>query len=253
MKPSIVAEAGKIWQQIASDAEVQELQFELEVHRRLLGFFQVGDYYYYIFNIKTSAIEFMSDGVRKLLGYEPNEVDVPFLLNKIHPEDQPWFLSFEQRVGEFFATLSPQQIPNYKVRYDYRIQKADGQYLRVLQQVVTIQHEDAHLLRSFGVHTDISHIKQEGGPVLSFIGMNGEPSFVNVGVAKLLAVGDEIFTPREKEILRLLIEGRDSAGIAGQLHLSKLTVDTHRKNMLRKANCTNTAMLVSAAIKKGWL
>jgi len=253
MKSSIVAQAGRIWQQIASDAHVQDIQFELEVHRRLLSFFQVGDYYYYIFNIKTSAIEFMSDGVTALLGYRPQQIDVPFLLQKIHPDDQPWFLRFEEKVGTFFATLYPEQIPDYKVRYDYRIQRADGQYLRILQQVVIIQHEGTHLLRSFGVHTDISHIKKEGDPVLSFIGMNGAPSFVNVGGAKELVTGHATFTAREKEILRLLIEGRNSADIAELLHLSKLTIDTHRKNMLRKANCTNTATLVSEAIKKGWI
>ena len=139
------------------------------------------------------------------------------------------------------------------MRYDYRIQRADGSYVRILQQVVTIQHEGTHLLRSFGVHTDISHIKQEGTPVLSFIGMNGEPSFVNVGGANALAISGDTFTRREKQILRLLIEGKDSTDIAGLLHLSKLTVDTHRRNMLKKTNCANIAALVSAAIKKGWL
>ena len=43
-----------------------------------------------------------------------------------------------------------------------------------------------------------------------------------------------IFTPREIEIIKLILEGYKSATIAAHLNLSKGTVDTHRKNINRK-------------------
>ncbi|GAA4459324.1 hypothetical protein GCM10023093_00100 [Nemorincola caseinilytica] len=247
---SIFKNADRIWKGIAKDTEEDELNFDLEVHKKLLSIFQVGDYYYYIFNIRRSAIEYMSDGIATLLGHDPKAVDVPYLLTMIHPEDQPWFLNFEHKVGEFFATLSPDEVMNYKVRYDYRIRRADGTYIRVLQQVVTIQHDGVNLLRSLGVHTDISHLKPDGIPVLSFIGMNGAPSYINVDVKKVFAA-DTTLSVREQEILRLLIEGMTSVEIAAEFSISKLTVDTHRKNLLRKYGCRNTAELISYAITSG--
>ncbi len=48
-----------------------------------------------------------------------------------------------------------------------------------------------------------------------------------------------LFTPRELEILKLVLEEKTSSEIADQLVLSRLTVDTHRKNIGRKTN-TNT-------------
>lgn len=254
MNGIVFNEANKIWKHIAKDTKEQELRFTLEVHKKLLSFFQVGDYYYYIFNVKQSVFDLMSEEITRVLGYEPEEVDVPFLLSKIHLEDQPWFLNFENKVTEFFATLTNEQIPNYKVRYDYRIRKKNGDYIRILQQVVTIEAgEDNGVLRTFGVHTDISHIKQEGLPVLSFIGLNGEPSYINVDVKKIFSPTTINFTRRETEILALLIEGKTSEEISKQLFISKLTVGSHRKNLLNKTSCANTAALTSMAIKKGWV
>jgi hypothetical protein len=115
MDLEIYAEANKIWTRFAKDTRESDFQFSLEIHKKLLSFFQVGDYYYYIFNVKHSAFELVSEEIKNVLGYDHKEIDVPFLLSKIHIEDQPWFLKFENKVTEFFSTLSQKQIPNYKV------------------------------------------------------------------------------------------------------------------------------------------
>lgn len=254
MKPEIFSQAKKIWAGITETAEQEDLKFSLEIHKTLLNFFQVGDYYYYIFNLKTSSFELMSDDIRKVLGYEPDEVDVSFILSNIHPDDQQWFLNFERTAGEFLSTLTKEQIPNYKIRYDYRIKSKTGEYVRVLQQVVTIQmNECGDIVRTLGVHTDISHIKQEGLPVLSFIGLNGEPSYIGVKVKDVYSTEALAISPRELEVLALLIDGKKTAEISDILFISKETVNTHRKNLLKKTNSTNTASLASMAIKKGWI
>jgi DNA-binding NarL/FixJ family response regulator len=51
-------------------------------------------------------------------------------------------------------------------------------------------------------------------------------------------------TEREIEILRLLANGNSSADIAKVLHLSTHTVNTHRKNILRKLDMSSTVELV---------
>jgi DNA-binding NarL/FixJ family response regulator len=55
-------------------------------------------------------------------------------------------------------------------------------------------------------------------------------------------------TKRETEILKLLVLGKTSPEIAENLYLAIYTVDTHRKNLLRKLNVKNTAGLVRFAI-----
>src|SRR5690606_37938611 len=120
-----------------------------------------------------------------------------------------------------------EKITKYKVRYDFRIQNSQGKYLRILHQLIIIKHnEQGNLLFSLGVHTDISHLKEHGTPVLSFIGMEGEPSLINVGVAELYKPTKNILTPRELSILKLLIAGHTSKQIAYHLNIAKSTAAT---------------------------
>lgn len=49
----------------------------------------------------------------------------------------------------------------------------------------------------------------------------------------------------------LIAEGLSSKSIAKTLFISENTVETHRRNMLRKAGVNNTAALLKIAIKSG--
>ncbi|MFZ5999934.1 MAG: response regulator [Bacteroidota bacterium] len=58
------------------------------------------------------------------------------------------------------------------------------------------------------------------------------------------ATHSEHFSERELEILRLLAKGKNSYEIAEQLFITLNTVKTHRRNMLRKLNASNTSQLL---------
>lgn len=54
-------------------------------------------------------------------------------------------------------------------------------------------------------------------------------------------------TTREKEILQLLSKAFTSKEIAASLYISERTVETHRKNLLRKTGTSNTTALLTYA------
>jgi two-component system response regulator NreC len=58
-------------------------------------------------------------------------------------------------------------------------------------------------------------------------------------------------TEREREVLQLISEGNSNKEIAGRLHLSVYTVETHRKRILDKLNLHGTADLILYAVRKG--
>jgi len=58
-----------------------------------------------------------------------------------------------------------------------------------------------------------------------------------------------LITPREREIIRLIAEGKSNKQIADKLNISIHTVLTHRKNIMKKTNSNNTAGLVLFALK----
>ncbi|VXC16897.1 Chemotaxis protein CheY [Flavobacterium sp. 9AF] len=59
-----------------------------------------------------------------------------------------------------------------------------------------------------------------------------------------------ILSSREKEILRLVGEGKTSQEIADLLFVAKSTVDTHRKNILKKMNIYGKTDLIRFAIER---
>jgi two-component system response regulator NreC len=61
----------------------------------------------------------------------------------------------------------------------------------------------------------------------------------------------DILTPREREVLKLIAEGKSNKEIAQILDLSVKTVDVHRTNLMKKLNIHDVATLVKFAIKKG--
>jgi DNA-binding NarL/FixJ family response regulator len=56
---------------------------------------------------------------------------------------------------------------------------------------------------------------------------------------------------RELEIIKMIAEGYTNAQIAALLYISNHTVNTHRKNVMKKLGINNTAGLVMMAVKSG--
>ncbi len=59
----------------------------------------------------------------------------------------------------------------------------------------------------------------------------------------------ERLTPREKEVLKLVVEGLSNRDIAEKLFVTIRTIETHKTNILQKLNLNNSVDLVKFAIK----
>lgn len=62
--------------------------------------------------------------------------------------------------------------------------------------------------------------------------------------------GKLFLTPRETELLRLVVEGYTNREIAGRLFLGVETINSYRKNLLLKLGVRNTAAMVNLAIRE---
>jgi DNA-binding NarL/FixJ family response regulator len=61
-----------------------------------------------------------------------------------------------------------------------------------------------------------------------------------------------LLTVREKEVLKLIAEGKSHKEIAALLFISVRTVDHHRANIMTKLNIKDTANLTKYAIRRGY-
>jgi DNA-binding NarL/FixJ family response regulator len=61
----------------------------------------------------------------------------------------------------------------------------------------------------------------------------------------------DLLGAREREVLQLLAEGLTSGEIAARLNVSTSTIETHRRNIMRKLDIHNVAELTKYAIREG--
>ena len=92
--------------------------------------------------------------------------------------------------------------------------------------------------------------------------MRGEP-FLYPGAVRALmreyldrarsgeALHDEVLTPREEEIVKLVAEAHTNDEIGELLHISKKTVERHRANVLEKLGMRDRVELTRYAIRRG--
>ena len=58
-------------------------------------------------------------------------------------------------------------------------------------------------------------------------------------------------TPREQEIMRMIVDGKPSKVIAIELNISEKTVQTHRTRIMKKIGAKSVAALVKMVLKAG--
>ncbi len=66
-----------------------------------------------------------------------------------------------------------------------------------------------------------------------------------------MATGSDALTPRERDVLALLVEGRSNREIAHQLFISEKTVSVHVSNLLAKLGVRSRAEAAALARRSG--
>jgi DNA-binding CsgD family transcriptional regulator len=207
--------------------------------------------FFYIGDLIHIRIIFTSQGSEDMLGIEPEMLETGSLYKATHPSDLHRRNLARLRLLKTGTELLEQK--NGPVFYSmpfYFIGK-DGKPLHVLCQAyifyTTVPYETAFVLL---VHTDISDLKIPKDLNHHYLG--NDASVFRVPDESLLDSG-YTFSDREFQILQLLAQGMDSDKIAQNLFLSTHTVNTHRRNLLKKTNKSFTHELVIELMEKGIL
>lgn len=254
INPPVLEKAREMYRQISGNKQVKEYEGEISLSKFLLNTFHVGDFFFLIYYLPEQEMEYCSDGTQRLLSINPSNFTLQYMVENIHPDDLPTFMHFEKTMLHFLPTLPPDKLTSYKVVYDYRMKGSDGTFKRVLHQLMTLQNDDnGAVIRTFGVFTDITHLKSSTRMQLNVIGMNGEPSFFNIQEDLSYTSGDSPLTDRETQVLSLMAQGNSSSEIAAKLEIAKNTVDNHRKHILRKTESQTSTQAMKKALEGHWI
>ena len=228
----------------------------LNILDQVASLFSAGQFYYYILNFNTYQMEYVDQRVKSVLGIHPKEFTLDQIFGLIHPEDLEQMHKKEAMVVDFILNKIPvEDILRYKVVYLLRVRHSDGTYKTILHQTKSLTlSEDGKVQQVLGVHTDVTYLNLPIDHKVSFIG-DDRPSYYAVSTVADFSTEQHdystLFTEREKQILSHIAKGRSFSEIAAILNLSPHTINTHKKNMLRKTDCNNTTELIARCVRLG--
>lgn len=181
--------------------------------------FSSAEYFYFIYNVNECRFEWIDSSFFSVFGeYElPINYDLfkeKVIVNKPLPED------FEKKkLLQFNSSL-------------------EAGYTLILQEFLDDDNLDLELRKKYKIGrwtnlnmldtADFSSLKSDG---------------VELGYQRLSLHIVRLLSPREIEIVNYLLQGFSSNEIATRLFLSKSTIDTHRRNILRKLKLKTTKQL----------
>jgi DNA-binding CsgD family transcriptional regulator len=229
---------------------------DLNIIAQIASLFAAGSYYYYIFNFENLQMEYVHESITDVLGIAPDKFNLNKLFELMHPDDATKIHEKESTVIDFlFDKIPLEELPMYKVSYLMRLRDISGTYKTFLHQSKTIVvSKDGKIQQVMGIHTDVSHLDIPIDHKVSFLSQQRHSYYAietNTSLELVENSSKNIFTTREKEIIKKVSEGENFKDIASSLKLSPHTITTHKKNILKKSHCNNTAELMTKCIREG--
>jgi len=248
-----------VWNEIEFSEDLTNPLVSPDHIDQLIGkIFCPGPFYWYIFNFTKLEFDYISPSVEQITGIPQTEANFNTLARYLHPEDLPHMEKCEKLAAYFLYQFIPsEKIKNYKVSYFIRLQNEQNRVSYILHQsiaILTDQSQNIH--KVLGIHTDVSHLLNTPIKTISFLSIDGKDQSY-LGIHPDYPEGlerkswNDLLSSREKEILGLLSEGLTDNQIAENLSLSNHTVRTHRNNIRKKLDCSNTTQMVAKAIRLG--
>lgn len=251
------------WRKEYSSKITTSKRYELPAQfKKVVEMTAPGESFYYIANFHTLELEMLSDSVKKFLGLPPEKADMDKLLSLADSDDVDRIHLKEQVAKSFYIDfLNGEDTLAYKLSYTYYLRDYKNKKRLMLHQACPLTVDEmGKFIHVFSIHSDISHLNASTTDDVSFINLEGGESFLNVPIengvfepAKLKKECDlqKALSKREKEIVLKFSQGMNSQEIARELHISPNTVQTHRKNILKKTQSKNSVHLVSQCIAAG--
>jgi DNA-binding CsgD family transcriptional regulator len=204
------------------------------------------------FDYRDLSLPFFTDNLEDIIGYPLDffrKNGIEAVLTIIHEADRAEVYRFQNIVLNIFKSLQPEEKETFEWSYTVRwkhhsTNQVKWFYTRAKPFYMDSKGNlvfDLHLI----VHLVNPPVNKEFDWSYSYTKLNGEKVVVSKNEP---AKKNGVLTKKEKEIANLLLDGLNSQEIAEKLFISKYTVLTHRKKLLKKLNAKNTAEMMKILI-----
>jgi len=224
------------------------LQAHIQKIAELDEFLPVNSTFYCITNTQTLKFEYISKNMFSCIGIdreELNEKGMEYLWSRMHPDDiERWLIAMKELMRFTLSEISEEDRVKMSYTWNYRLKHANGTYVNIIQNTTPIEFDEFKKpIIGLAHYTVIgSHLNMDVCASAKFLNEKNEYEtlYFNNFSQKLLSSG---LTNRQRDIIRLLVLNNSSKDIAEKLFISSNTVDTHRRNILKKLNISSTGEL----------
>jgi DNA-binding CsgD family transcriptional regulator len=212
---------------------------------------EANDQFFFVGDILQLKILFTSKRSVEMLGIETELVDPAVFFTSTHPDDLMRHNVARTKLFNLGQELFIKHTGTAVLSTNFRIKNIAGTHTNKLVQCYLLHswmpHETVFLLQ---IITDISWFKEKAYGYHYYTG--NDLSFLRYPDKRLLLTG-KIFSEKEFEILKLIAAGFNSAQIAEKVCRSVHTVNTHRRNILKKSGKCSTTELIFDMKERGVL
>lgn len=200
----------------------------------------------YVHNFQSSSVTYQR-GVFEFLGYTAEEFNSQLVHSFFHPDDKEIVLRIIQASVGY--AVDNGLFEDGHLYLTYRLTKKNGEFIKVLRQSNIFEvDKNGRLVSNVSLLTDISYMETSNCVEWKFDakGLDQEVFKKYVGHQY-----ENFFSARQLEIIKGIGDGLSSEDIGELLFISKHTVDTHRRKILKKSGCKNALELISFCRKNG--
>lgn len=169
------------------------------------------------------------------------------ILSRVHEDDVVEKLALELQFITFVKSIPAEQRADYYLQHILRMKNDEGSYVYLLHRIFYLRYDDdGNVVLALCLYTVAG---EEQHPQVGIIN-----SLTGRVVEKQAATDvSHLLSNREKEVLKLIGEGKASKEIADRLNISMHTVNGHRQNIIKKMHVNNSAEAHNVAQRLGML
>jgi DNA-binding CsgD family transcriptional regulator len=205
--------------------------------------------FFCITNTQSLTFEYISKNYNSCLGLDADELKIKgmrYFWSRIHPDDlESWLKALNELMEFTVANIKEEDRLKANYTWNYRFKNAQDVYVNLVQNTTPLALDrDGKPIIGLAHYTVLhADIKMDISASAKILNEQNEYETVYFNSYSKKLLGDGV-SHRERDVIRLLVLDFSSKAISEKLNISAHTVNTHRRNILKKLNISSTGELI---------
>jgi DNA-binding CsgD family transcriptional regulator len=247
------------YNELPASYEINIQQSNIFKDKQFLSFIEKTAIVIHVFDFYKMKPIYYSKNIESLSGYSVDNYEeggLAFMISLFH-SDHVRVIQEEimpKMIDSITRHVPLNKVMDLKFAYNFKTRRKDGEYIWILHQMTILETDETGFpILGLYLSTDITNIKKDETIDLLTYLKDEDGMFKIIEVVSYSSSNEIVLlSTRELEVLSLLKQGKSSQVIANDLFISPHTVNNHRKKMLEKTKCKNTAELLDFSQQRGY-